>query len=686
MAKILKSKLVGTVQRNGYRFRRPIHGKYPLYDSELNASDTSEPLEPVQWAEKEWLLTTIYAEHGTQFRARPWQRFVINLILWWRHINLLAPVRTGKTMLADIMRGYCIDTWDMGGAVFFPIHDLAELNFQKRIIPAIKDIPVLRQYWSGRDDDLSMRNLTLKNCMWGIGSAGNKNDLSAFGYQFVLGDEVAKWPEKEFDAAGMISGRQEDYKAIGLYRRVYCSSPWEVGDRYYREIYKPGVLIVSPHVPCPHCGKYFEFSDSHIREIKPDDEKLLHSPSRIRELKEAAVRYECPHCSQEIKEDQHLSLCDQAIWKAPKIEFKGFKQEAIDIPQDIKPDGPFAKYDTITCTWNRLIDHTFTFWECLARFFESLRAPDKRRKYETEDMARFYKPDSMRRSVEYLMSKRFGYSQYGPDAFVPDGVVLIECTMDTQDNGFYYRFRGWGLNLETWLIRHDFIETPMDEKGQNKAEVLRIVREHLDAPLLKRDGTRMYPWFGLVDRGGHRAPYVDYLCEHIWWLNCYVGSAHLDDKKSIIEQSKSKDVQKLWIGQTERLSEIFDARMLLKTWHLPDDVTDEYMSQVIAQHWETGVDAHGRPKRIFVTSPKDHYRDTENYGEAIVKILALEDRLITVEGCRMVDEHNKLLCKRIETPAAPVEQTEKKTEHNRPDRGPQRQGPQGSWLSTLRRR
>ena len=153
------------------------------------------------------------------------------------------------------------------------------------------------------------------------------------------------------------------------------------------------------------------------------------------------------------------------------------------------------------------------------------------------------------------------------------------------------------------LLRPQWIKT-----RKNKKEVLDIVRPQLEKPIYRADGTRLHIIFGLIDRGGHRPEYVDYLCDHIPWLHPYVGLTQVDFKKPIIQKSDSKKSHP----------------KLLYVGRLSDKVTGSGKGVVASEIHDASVigsvlceevDEHGQVKREFIRLPNDHYRDCENYGE-----------------------------------------------------------------------
>lgn len=638
---------------------------------------------PSKWAEDNWVLTKVYARRG-RFHPEPWQAAIIDLIATWNQIHIIAPVRTGKTMISDIMRSYCIDQYDMGGMVIYPTKELVESNFKTRIIPSLTEIPVMKKHLTGKADDLTIKMIILKSSIWNTASAQNRNELAQYGAQFIQGDEVAKWQVVRFDPDALINGRQMDYVGTGAYRKVYSSSPWAVGDIMHKASYKPGSIILTPHAICPMCYKAFEWSDYHIRENLPEGSKLGKDHIRIKAEGEKSVRYECPHCGSVITEEARIEMLQHTVWAAGSIEMKDFKQR----PDIITPDGSVVeiedrrKMERVVVNWSRLLDYNWKFHDCLAAFFASLKDPKKSRAYQAENMGRFPKNDVGRRSIEFFSAKRFGYMQYGEEARVPEGVLVVTCHIDTQDKGFYVVKRGWGKNMETWLLLHDYIETPMDGDGKNKEEVLAIMRPILEKPLLKKSGERLHIIFGLIDRGGHRPEYVDYLCDHITWLHPYVGLSKVIDYKSpIISKSTTKKSHpKLYTGQKQLLFKRVEGRIGGSNWHLPDDVTDEYMSQLVAQYYIETVDEQGAVKTEFIELPNDHYRDCENLGEGCAIVLELDDMLSSSDSIMKIEEQIRNWNKE------PESVPEKKADPVRRVLTGQPQYKKQTWLGAIRRR
>lgn len=639
-----------------FKFPKSKH-EYKFTRSEHSAFRIKDRLPVSVWAEKHFKLTKAYVNPG-RFFVYPWQREPLDALNEYDLIYFLGPVQTGKSVMAEVCVGYSIDNYSLNGMLIYANEKTAAKVFKYRIRPSIEQIPALRKYWSGKDDDLTIKNIELQNCIWGIASAENKNDIASFPAGFICASEVSKYRSKDFNQIAMMRGRQQAYLSRGLYKRLLESSPYNTGDIFYNEIYKSGTLILDPFVPCPHCGHYQVLTDSQIFEVCPDGVETKDS-ARIRRKKDLAVRYECEKCTEEIKEGDRPGMMEKVVWAAPKIEEGKYCQDAEEVTKNGNVLCDREGYEAVCFNWNRLVDSSYKFYECLARFFESRKSPETFRVYQNEDMARFYKIKTSRLDGDSLLTKCLGYLQ---DSKVPRGVKVVVCGMDTQDSGFYYEIRGFGRNMESWLLRHGFIECSVnDELFKDRSEIFSLFQEELlSKPLTREDGASLNIKFGFIDRGGHRPADVDHLCNNIPWLHGYIGSTIVNPKLPMIKKSEKES---FYLGQTQLFSEQVAQYIETDIWHLPEDVEEDYLTQITAQYGVEEESKHGVVKIKWVCLKNDHYRDCCNLSFASAKILNLDLHLFTEDGMMMIDNTNTVKVQ------GPVEEIPKKKHRHAFNRG-----------------
>ncbi len=462
-------------------------------------------------------------------------------------------------------------------------------------------------------------------------SAGVENDFTTFPADLVILDEVAKY-DSTFDVIGMAKGRQKSYKGLpGCHGRIFIlSSPKRHGDPLHNAIHEGGVLILRFKMPCPHCGKRHELTDENVKEIgiqtgtNEKGEPIItfdHNPTRIRLEGLAAVRYECPAC--------HLDIDNEARWDMIKKGRWLAEDEEIDENGGIRnPHRLRGKTDSVCYWFNRLLSmpNRWTWADCLSAFFAARQAADPKawEIYQNEDMARFINPSTERISNIYLYNKRTDYFQYGEQARIPDGVIIMTAGVDTQDDGFYYVVRGWGKNLESWLVRQDFIHCDMkDSKFHDPQAVFDRVKQGIfTPPYVKESGEKMLFSLALMDEGGHRQRDVHFISRHLPIFRPYKGSSTPNAEP--IKRSKNEIH---YLGNTRHWSELVQRFMESDTWYLPQDITKEYLDQVVKQYWIEEMDRHGNKKYRWISGGQDHYRDCENMAMAAAYIINLPEIL-----------------------------------------------------------
>ena len=508
---------------------------FTLSEQERSAYTISDRPNIVDWCQKNIRLTKGYTQPGA-FVARPWQIEPLNWIHEWNNIYFLGPTQTGKSTMADMFIAYAMGVYRVNGMVAYSEGETVRTVFKIRIREMIERNPVLRDLWSGKDDDLTIDNIILEQCLWRVASAQNKNSLATFPAAVVVGSEVGKWERMPFNPIDALKARQGSYYSMGLAKTILETTPYEPEDYMYKEVFKSGTLLLRPHYPCLHCGKYQELTDAQIKLRIVDGQEPNHAPERIRQEGEKACFYECAHCKQEITEMQRIPAWERVVWAAPAIEQEDFSQQAEFIAPDGTIDRDKTKYDAICGQWTRLTDVNFKFSECLARFFESKNDPEKMKSYQNDTMARYYHKKSGQISVSYIESKKRNYFQNRKDTPIPDDVVIITAGFDSQDQGFYGAFYGWGARMTCFLLRHHYVYAPITDSSYRDKQVMfdKFQKEMFSKPFFRDGGMEVDLKLGLIDRGGHRPDDVDFIVAHDHKIQAYIGLTKTDPKKPII--------------------------------------------------------------------------------------------------------------------------------------------------------
>lgn len=592
----------------------PVFDEIGLYIIEKEIARIRELPLPIDWAKKNFKLTSAYAHPG-DFNPYPWQAEIINSILFYEVIILCGATQTFKSLAAEIMIAYLVDNMPMNAILCYAKKETIQDVFADRIKPMIKENPAIARYWSGDDKDLTLKKIRLSNMFMRVASAEVPSDIATWSSGIIYASEVSKYRRRRgWDPIEALKRRQDAYKKLGMHRAIFESSPLFESDCLDMEMKRPDVLVLEPYVPCPHCGEYQIIVDSQIREIPNRKNEKDHNPQRI--IFEKAAKYECRACKRPISEELRLKMAEKVVWAANT--------------EIIAKNGEITgreKRTAVAFKWNRLVDWSFTFHECLARKFAAMqKGIESHQVYVNEDMAEFWKTRTRQLSDDYLLTRRINYRGYATGD-IPNEVLILLLGADTQDNGFYFIVNGYGRNMTKYLIRADFIEAPRDMTGGKDPRQLafeRFVAGVWARPYIRRDGRKMDIYFGFIDVKGHRGDDVRYICNHVPQIRLYAGLSRIDLKKPIIDPSTTGDH---YNGQTQLLSEEFSRILESDRYFLPQDINDEYLAQVRNEWIERQPDRWGNTRRVWVKKDPNHFRSAENYCLAAIKINDLESLL-----------------------------------------------------------
>jgi len=239
-----------------------IQDSNPLYPIEREMGRIRDVPMPSKWAEEHFKLTSAFAHPG-DLTLYVWQREIVNAIIIYNTIMICGPTQIFKSLAAEIMVAYCIDNLPMNCIFCYSKKDVVEDVFGDRIRPLIQEVPAIRKYWSGAEKDLTKRKMRLSHVIMRIASSEVRSDIATFSSGFIYGSEVSKWRKRRgWDPVEALKRRQEPYRILGRHKAIFESSPLFEGDCLDQEMHRPGVIILEPYMPCPHCKQYQVLTDS----------------------------------------------------------------------------------------------------------------------------------------------------------------------------------------------------------------------------------------------------------------------------------------------------------------------------------------------------------------------------------------------------------------------------------------
>lgn len=385
-----------------------------------------------------------------------------------RKIVVWASSQLGKTEMLNNILGYIIDN-DPGSVIFIqPTVDTAEDYSKRRIAPMIRDCQRLRNKVAdakGRDT----KNTTLKKVFPGgmltMNGSNAPSGLASIPARYALGDEIDRWAKSagtEGDPLGLLETRTIRFYNAKI---VLTSTPTIKGDSKIEDEYYKGTRE-EYQVQCPECKEYSFITFSQIR--------YDHTEKTINRKKHYTIsnpRWYCPKCG-----------CEQS-------ESVMKKQPAKFVAQN--PDAINNKVRSFKI--NSFISSMISWSDICLRFHESLKDVQKLKVVYNTLFGELWEERTDIEGEDTIMTRRENYN-----AELPDGILVLTCGVDTQDNRLEYEVVGHGHFGETWGIKKGIIKGRPDNTE---------VWESLDSVISKEykyaDGKAIHISLTFIDSGGH---------------------------------------------------------------------------------------------------------------------------------------------------------------------------------------
>ncbi len=453
-----------------------------VYSRAVRAFAPPEDLTVDEWADRYRRLSPeSSAEAGpwrtsrTPYLAEPMRAFTDPRV---RRIVIVAGSQIGKTECELNCLGYLMDQ-DPGTVIFVhPTIEDARKFSRLRIAPMIRDCKRLRgkleAATSGAETSKTILQKSFPGGMLIMTGSNAASALASTPARYVIGDERDRWAVSagdEGDPWELAARRQTTFwnsKAIEV------STPTVKGSSAIEHSYLQGTQE-RWCTRCPHCGEHHD--------IGFDDLRFTPRVERVDGRKvwgiEGDVEYACPSCGC-VSTEQEMRR-SPSRWVAAN-------------PGAIAEGG-------IRSFWlNAFVSPWLSWREIVAQF---LRAKDDPNRLQVVYNTLFGKLWEARGDLvedEELLARRedYGRRANGTPVELPDGVLVLTCGVDTQDNRLEYEVVGHGMWRETWGIEKGVIYgRPDDDATWSRLDgVVRHVYRF-------RDGRGLRISMTCIDSGGH---------------------------------------------------------------------------------------------------------------------------------------------------------------------------------------
>jgi phage terminase large subunit GpA-like protein len=471
-----------------------------------------------------------------------------------------------------------------------------------RIGKTIDEVPQLRERVAAPRSRDSRNTIDTKEFDGGtlyITTAGSAANLAEIPARYVYGDEVDRWEvsvDQEGDPVELAETRTSTF---GRNAKIYyTSSPTIEGASRIATLFAQGDQR-HYHVPCPHCG-----------EFQTLEWENLWWPADF-----ATATYVCKHCGSHIEEAQKSDMLLRGEWRATA-----------------QGDG-----ETVSFTLSALYAPLgWVSWVSLAKQYA--KAKDADDKGDPEPMQVFYNTrlarcwDNVkeRTQPDELKARAEPY----PLRTVPDGVVVLTGSVDTQDNRLELKILGWGEGMERWVVDYQVI--PGDPAT---SEPWAALDEILKTPLRRSNGINMSIRAVAVDSGGHHTQEVyEFTRRRKYRLVFAVRGASKPGRPVVASQPSKVDITvrgrvekhgaELWMVGTDTAKDWLHSRWKIADGpggiHFSQDLPDDFYAQLCSERRLIKyVKGHKRTEWVKAKAERNEALDLSVYNLAAAHRLGL---------------------------------------------------------------
>lgn len=429
------------------------------------------------WAEKYRVLSRESSAEAGQWRnsRTPYlveimDAFTDPRVEW---ITVVASSQVGKSELELNAIGYIIDQDPASTLYIQPNLDDAKKFSKLRIAPMIRDCARLRNKVAdvkSRDSSNTMLQKSFPGGMLTIVGSQSASALASTPVRYVIGDERDRWALSagtEGDPWELARARTTTFFNRKL---IDVSTPTIKGASAIERSFLDGTQERWCHA-CPHCGAYHNIV---FDRIKFEFETVKHKRQKDYIVK--SVSYCCPSCGCLSSEEEMRRQPARWIAENPEALSKGHRSY-----------------------WLNAFSSPWMGWKKIVYSFLAAKDdPEALKVVLNTILGECWDDRGEGADEDTLLARREAY-----DADLPNGVLVLTCGVDTQDDRFEYEVVGHGHYGETWGIKKGIIYGDPDDDA-----TWARLDEVIDHVWHFADGRGLTIAFTAVDSGGHKTQSV----------------------------------------------------------------------------------------------------------------------------------------------------------------------------------
>ncbi|MFG6330045.1 MAG: phage terminase large subunit family protein [Lachnospiraceae bacterium] len=422
-----------------------------------------EDLTVSQWADKYMVLPDGSNEAGRFNTASvPYQKEIMDAItdISVRETTIMSSAQVGKTTIILCGIGYYIDHEPSTQLMVLPTLSLGEKFSKTRLAPMIRDIPPLREKIAPAKAKDSDNTILFKQYAGGyivVSGANSPASLSSMPIRVIWMDEVDRYPASAGGEGDPVTLAEKRATTFWNKKYIKTSTPTIAGKSRIEKEYLNGTME-EWCVECPCCGTWQPYS---FKRVDFDSVSMC-----------------CEGCGELI----------------PEMDWKEARHKWIAGHPERKKHRSFHLNELASpwVDWRDIIDE---FKKAMDEY-KRLHDTEKLQTFVNTTLGETWKEDGIEKEkvTKEELEERAEY--YNAD--LPDGVLVLTASVDTQDNRLEVEVKGWARNHENWGIYKTEIYGDPERSG-----VWEELEDYLKTTFYFGDGRRLNIAGVGIDIGGH---------------------------------------------------------------------------------------------------------------------------------------------------------------------------------------
>lgn len=509
-----------------------------------------------------------------------------------QRVVLMFAAQTGKTEAGSNWLGYVIAAAPGPMLLVQPTLDMAKRLAKQRLDSLIEETPVLRERIAparSRDSGNTMFSKDFAGGLFVITGSNSATGLRSMPCRYLFADEVSSWPQDVDGEGDPLTLAERRTTTFARRKILITSTPTTKGSCRIESEYERSDQRRF-FVPCPSCGvmQWLQWRQMKWERDQP-----------------TTARYECEHCRERFTEVHKGRLLASGEWR-PTAPGDG-RTNGYHLSGLYSPPGWLS--------WAELVDD----------FLRAKHDAPLLKAFVNTRLAETWEENAGSKvSSEALMERAEPYEA----GVVPEGVLLLTCGVDVQDNRLAVSVWGWGRDEEAWLVHHSEVWG-----DPTRTEVWKQLDQIVLGEWKRSDGQVLKSMATCVDSGGHNTGEVYMYARDRRGMNVVaIKGSSMRNKPPIGKEAKvdlnlkgrilKRGASVFSVG-TDTIKDTLFGRLRFNDpgpgfIHFGKAATLEFFEQLTAERKITRYSRNGMPSSEYVkpTNARNEALDTAVYAYA----------------------------------------------------------------------